>query len=164
MTSGDKVPLSPEPAASSAPPWRSRQATVGARQPVRALVPSEQSTPQPTWTGLELEVYPGQILRSAETIRPAMAGVRYVFHVAADYRLCAEVTNEIVTNNVTGTRIMMEEALRAGVEPIVYTSSVATLAVRTDGTSVDETAPLDEAKAIGAYKRSRSRPSAWSSR
>src|ERR1700682_421482 len=49
----------------------------------------------------------------------------------------------------------MEEALRAGVERVVYTSSVATLAVRRDGTSVDETFPLDEAKAIGAYKRSK---------
>jgi dihydroflavonol-4-reductase len=56
---------------------------------------------------------------------------------------------------MNSTRIVMEEALRAGVERIVYTSSVATLAVRTDGTSVDETVPLDELKAIGAYKRSK---------
>jgi dihydroflavonol-4-reductase len=84
-----------------------------------------------------------------------MADVRYLFHVAADYRLWAPDRNEIVRNNVDSTRIVMEEALRAGVERIVYTSSVATLAVRTDGTSVDETFPLDEAKAIGAYKRSK---------
>jgi hopanoid-associated sugar epimerase len=58
-------------------------------------------------------------------------------------------------NNVTSTRIVMEEALRAGVERVVYTSSVATLAVRRDGSSVDETFPLDEAKAIGVYKRSK---------
>jgi dihydroflavonol-4-reductase len=84
-----------------------------------------------------------------------MAGVCYLFHVAADYRLWARDRNEIVVNNVTGTRVMMEEALRAGVERIVYTSSVATLAVQRDGTSVDETVPLDELKAIGAYKRSK---------
>src|SRR5712671_3141419 len=84
-----------------------------------------------------------------------MAGVRYLFHVAADYRLWARDRNEIVVNNVTGTRVMMEEALRAGVERIVYTSSVATLAVQRDGTSVDETVPLEELKAIGAYKRSK---------
>jgi len=69
--------------------------------------------------------------------------------------LWARAPTEIMTNNVTGTRVMMEEALRAGVERVVYTSSVATLAVQTDGTSVDETAPLEEHKAIGAYKRSK---------
>ena len=119
---------------------------------VRALV--RASSPRGHLAGLDLDYVQGD-LRSAETIRPAMAGVRYVFHVAADYRLWARDRNEIVTNNVTGTRIMMEEALRAGVERIVYTSSVATLAVQTDGTSVDETVPLDELKAIGAYKRSK---------
>jgi dihydroflavonol-4-reductase len=84
-----------------------------------------------------------------------MVGARYVFHVAADYRLWAADRNEIMRNNVTSTRIMMEEALRASVERVVYTSSVATLAVRRDGSSVDETFPLDEAKAIGVYKRSK---------
>jgi len=62
---------------------------------------------------------------------------------------------EIFAANVEGTRAVMQAARNAGVERVVYTSSVATLAVRTDGTSVDETFPLDEAKAIGAYKRSK---------
>lgn len=120
--------------------------------PVRALV--RATSPRFHLEGLGLEYAEGD-LRRPETVRPAMAGVRYLFHVAADYRLWAPDRNEIVRNNVDSTRIVMEEALRAGVERIVYTSSVATLAVRTDGTSVDETFPLDEAKAIGAYKRSK---------
>ena len=119
---------------------------------VRALV--RATSPRAHLAGLDLDYVQGD-LRDAETIRPAMAGVRYLFHVAADYRLWARDRNEIVVNNVTGTRVMMEEALRAGVERIVYTSSVATLAVQRDGTSVDETVPLDELKAIGAYKRSK---------
>jgi len=119
---------------------------------VRALV--RATSPRAHLAGLDLDYVQGD-LRDAETIRPAMAGVRYLFHVAADYRLWARDRNEIVVNNVTGTRVMMEEALRAGVERIVYTSSVATLAVQRDGTSVDETVPLDERKAIGAYKRSK---------
>jgi dihydroflavonol-4-reductase len=119
---------------------------------VRALV--RATSPRTHLAGLDLDYVQGD-LRDAETIRPAMAGARYLFHVAADYRLWARDRNEIVVNNVTGTRVMMEEALRAGVERIVYTSSVATLAVQRDGTSVDETAPLDELKAIGAYKRSK---------
>jgi len=119
---------------------------------VRALV--RQTSPRFHLAGLALEFAEGDLLRP-ETVRPAMAGVRYVFHVAADYRLWARDRNEILTNNLTSTRVVMEEALRAGVERVVYTSSVATLAVRTDGTSVDETFPLDEAKAIGSYKRSK---------
>jgi dihydroflavonol-4-reductase len=104
--------------------------------------------------GLDLEFVEGDF-RDPATVRPAMAGVRYLFHVAADYRLWARDRTEIIANNVNGTRVMMEEALRAGVERVVYTSSVATLAVRTDGLSVDETVPLEEKKAIGAYKRSK---------
>jgi len=119
---------------------------------VRALV--RPTSPRFHLEGLDLEYAEGD-LREAATVRPAMAGVRYLFHVAADYRLWALDRNEIVANNFNSTRIVMEEAVRAGVERVVYTSSVATLAVRTDGTSVDETAPLDEAKAIGAYKRSK---------
>jgi dihydroflavonol-4-reductase len=119
---------------------------------VRALV--RPTSPRFHLEGLDLEFAEGD-LRDAETVRPAMAGVRYLFHVAADYRLWAPDRNEIVANNLNSTKIIMEAALRAGVERIVYTSSVATLAVRTDGTSVDETFPLDEAKAIGAYKRSK---------
>ncbi len=119
---------------------------------VRALV--RPTSPRFHLSGLDLEFAEGDF-RVPETVRPAMSGMRYLFHVAADYRLWARDSTEIVTNNVTGTRVMMEEALRAGVERVVYTSSVATLAVKTDGTSVDETAPLDEQKAIGAYKRSK---------
>src|SRR5215470_3645054 len=119
---------------------------------VRALV--RPTSPRFHLAGLDIEFAEGDLLDAA-TVRPAMAGVRHVFHVAADYRLWARDRNEILTNNLTSTRVVMEEALRAGVERVVYTSSVATLAVRTDGTSVDETFPLDEAKAIGAYKRSK---------
>jgi dihydroflavonol-4-reductase len=48
----------------------------------------------------------------------------------------------------------MEEALHAGVERIVYTSSVATIEPR-DGGAADERRPLPESKAIGAYKKSK---------
>jgi len=119
---------------------------------VRALV--RPTSPRFHLAGLDIAFAEGDLLDAA-TVRPAMAGVRHVFHVAADYRLWAADRTEIMRNNVTSTRNVMEEALRAGVERVVYTSSVATLAVRRDGSSVDETFPLDEAKAIGVYKRSK---------
>jgi len=102
--------------------------------------------------GLDLEFVEGD-LRDAESVRRAMQGVRYLFHVAADYRLWARRPSEIVENNVAATRNVMQEARRTGVERIVYTSSIATLT--RPGMIADETTPLDAAQAIGAYKRSK---------
>ena len=86
----------------------------------------------------------------------ALKGVRYLAHAAADYRLWAPPTDDIMRTNLEGTRAVMEEALRAGVERIVYTSSVATLALR-DGAPADESRPLPESEAVGAYKKSKVR-------
>jgi dihydroflavonol-4-reductase len=104
--------------------------------------------------GLNVEICPGD-LRDAVSVRRAMVGVRHLFHVAADYRLWARDPDEIMTTNVVGTRTVMEEALRAGVERVVYTSSVATLRLRADGSPADESIPLSESEGIGAYKRSK---------
>jgi dihydroflavonol-4-reductase len=84
----------------------------------------------------------------------AMRGVRYLVHTAADYRLWAPSPEDILRSNVDGTRIVMEEALRAGVERIVHTSSVATLELH-EGALADETRPLPAARAVGAYKKSK---------
>ena len=119
---------------------------------VRALV--RPGSPQQHLSGLGLEFVTGD-LRDPASVRSAMAGVRWVFHVAADYRLWARDPNEIIENNVRGTRIIMEEAQRAGVERIVYTSSVATLKTGPSGDPSDESISLEEHQAIGAYKRSK---------
>jgi dihydroflavonol-4-reductase len=119
---------------------------------VRALVRS--ASPRTHLQDIDIEFVQGD-LRHPESLTEAMRDVRYLFHVAADYRLWARDPREITESNVAGTGNIMAAALRAGVERIVYTSSVATLALRPDGKPVDETVPLDEAKAIGAYKRSK---------
>ena len=93
-------------------------------------------------------------LRNRMSLTNALKGVRFLFHAAADYRLWAQNPEEIFCNNVEGTRIIMEEALRAGVERIVYTSSVATLKLNNDA-AANEDEPLAEEDAIGAYKRSK---------
>lgn len=94
-------------------------------------------------------------MRDAASVKRAAQGCRYVFHVAADYRLWARDPEEIVRNNVTGTRAVMQAAVAARAERVVYTSSVATLRLNGDGRPADETNPLTEADAIGAYKRSK---------
>jgi dihydroflavonol-4-reductase len=93
-------------------------------------------------------------LRDRVSLAAALKGARYLFHAAADYRLWARDPEEIRRSNVEGTRLIMEEALSAGVERIVYTSSVATLKL-TDGALSTEDNPLADGEGIGAYKRSK---------
>jgi dihydroflavonol-4-reductase len=104
--------------------------------------------------GLAVEIAEGD-MTDAASLRRAMAGARYLFHVAADYRLWAKNPEDIVRNNLTGTRAIMTAALEAGIERLVYTSSVATLGFRANDVPGDETLPLTEQDAIGAYKRSK---------
>jgi dihydroflavonol-4-reductase len=125
---------------------------VEAGHPVRALV--RPTSPRTNLAGLPLEIVEGD-LRDAGSLQAAMSGVKHLFHVAADYRLWARVPDEIVRTNVEGTRLLMDAALRAGVERIVYTSSVATLAARPNGEPSDERYPLAAERAVGAYKLSK---------
>jgi len=125
---------------------------VTAGHDVRALV--RPTSPRLNLADRRIEIVEGD-LRDANSLARAMAGIRYLFHVAADYRLWARDPQDIVETNVEGTRLTMEAALRAGVERIVYTSSVATLLPRPDGTPSDETFPSDADHAIGAYKYSK---------
>ncbi len=119
---------------------------------VRALV--RPTSNRANLAGIDLDIVEGDI-RDAAVLEKAMRGVRYVFHVAADYRLWAPDPQEIITTNTTGTHAVMAAALKAGTERVVYTSSVATLRLNDDGRQSDETMPLDQASAIGAYKKSK---------
>jgi dihydroflavonol-4-reductase len=125
---------------------------VKAGHEVRALV--RPTSPRINLAGLKIEIVEGD-LHDAQSIARAMTGIRYLFHVAADYRLWARVPDDIVRTNVEGTRLVMTTALRAGVERIVYTSSVATLSPPPKGAQSDESVPLEQARAIGAYKYSK---------
>lgn len=125
---------------------------LGAGFRVRAL--ARPGSPRFHLEDLDLQWVDGD-LRDAAAVRRATAGARYVFHVAADYRLWARDPGEIFAANVEGTQNVMREALRAGVERVVYTSSVATLRLRPHGAAADESQPLAVEEGIGAYKRSK---------
>ena len=119
-------------------------------RPVRAFVrPTSRRDNIPA----SVEIAEGD-MTDADSVRKAMAGAQFVFHVAANYRLWTPDPNRLQRENVEGARVVMQEALRAGVERVVHTSSVATLAP--DGVGLcDETRRLDPEKAFGAYKRSK---------
>ncbi|SFG50067.1 hopanoid-associated sugar epimerase [Methylobacterium gossipiicola] len=120
--------------------------------PVRIMV--RATSPRTNLTWADVEVVEGD-MRDRAAVAAALKGQRYLVHAAADYRLWAPDPEEIVATNRDGAVILMEEALRAGIERIVYTSSVATIKPHDDGTPADETRPLTPETAIGAYKRSK---------
>jgi dihydroflavonol-4-reductase len=119
---------------------------------VRVLV--RAGSPRTNLAGLDAQIVVGD-MRDVASMRVALAGVRYLFHVAADYRLWAPDPSEIERANLEGAQATMQAALDAHVQRIVYTSSVATLKVTPSGASTDETAPLTASQAIGVYKRSK---------
>jgi dihydroflavonol-4-reductase len=104
--------------------------------------------------GLAVEICEGNLLDRA-SLRRAVAGVRTVFHVAADYRLWAPDPAALYQANVDGTRAVLEAAGEAGVSRVVYTSTVGTLGIPKDGTPGTEETPVRLEDMVGAYKRSK---------
>ena len=119
---------------------------------VRVLV--RATSARTNLAGLDAEVFEGD-MRDQAAVERALAGMRCLLHVAADYRLWARDPEEIVRNNLDGTGAVMRAALAAGVERVVYTSSVATLRVGPETVASNEDEALAPEEGIGAYKRSK---------
>jgi dihydroflavonol-4-reductase len=103
--------------------------------------------------GLALEIAEGA-MEDPRSLARAATGCRYVYHVAADYRIWVPDPAPMFRANVEGTRDLLTAALEAGAERVVYTSSVATLGLVTGG-SADEETPSSIDDMIGPYKRSK---------
>jgi dihydroflavonol-4-reductase len=102
------------------------------------------------------EAMEGDLTNEASLAR-AVAGCRYLVHVAADYRIWVPDPRAMEAANVAGTVTLMRLAQAAGVERVVHCSSVAALGLMPDGSPADEATPTSEATIIGAYKRSKYR-------
>jgi dihydroflavonol-4-reductase len=83
-----------------------------------------------------------------------VAGCDRIFHVAADYRLWSRHSEELYQSNVEGTRNLLNASQRAGIERVVYTSTVGCIGIPKDRPG-DETEPADERAMVGHYKRSK---------
>jgi dihydroflavonol-4-reductase len=94
-------------------------------------------------------------LAEPQSLVPALAGCDAVMHVAADYRLWIPDPAAMYRANVDGTRELLRLAREAGVQRVVYTSSVATMSFRTDGIVVNEDTPVSLEDMVGHYKRSK---------
>jgi dihydroflavonol-4-reductase len=101
-----------------------------------------------------IEVAQGD-LRAPDSLAQAVAGCSVVFHVAADYRLWTREPEEMFRSNVDGTRNLLAAAKSAGVERVVYTSTVGCIGVPGDGGEGDERSPVAIEDMAGPYKRSK---------
>ena len=127
------------------------RALLGIGQDVRVL--ARPNSDRRNLADLSVEVAEGSLEVAPSLVR-AVTGCRYLFHVAADYRLWVTDPAPMFRANVEGTRLLMRAALDAGVERVVYTSSVATLGLVAEG-AADEETPSKIEDMVGPYKRSK---------
>jgi dihydroflavonol-4-reductase len=104
--------------------------------------------------GLNVEQAYGD-LRDAASLRHALTGCRQLYHVAAHYALWAPDPQIFYDINVTGTRTLMEAARDAGVERIVYTSTIGAIGLPPGGRLGTEETPVSLDQMSGHYKRSK---------
>ena len=94
-------------------------------------------------------------LKDPASLVAAVQGCRYLVHVAADYRLWVPDPAPMMQANVAGARALLLAAHEAGVERIVYCSSVAALGLVGDGTPGTEDTPVHPRSIVGVYKQSK---------
>jgi dihydroflavonol-4-reductase len=119
---------------------------------VRALV--RPGSPVDHLRSAGVELVEGDLL-DRDSVRRAIEGCDYLFHVAALYTFSAPDPSLLYRTNVDGTRTILEAARH--LRKIVYTSTVGALGVLRDGRPADETAPVTEREMVGAYKKSKFR-------
>ena len=120
---------------------------------VKALV--RKGSNRKNLEGISVEIVEGDLLDEA-SLRAGCAGVRYAFHVAADYRIWVPNPSAMNAANVQGTVNVIKTAAGAGVEKIVYCSSVAAVKPSHDRIPVDESSCYADAAEIpGVYKQSK---------
>ena len=126
-------------------------ARAGARQ--RLLVRSSSRT-ESLGDMQDVELIKGD-LKQVGQLRSAIAGCDAVVHVAADYRLWVRDPDVMYASNAGATRELLRLGAELGIRQFVYTSSVATMGFKSDGTIVDEETPVSLDDMIGHYKRSK---------
>ena len=105
--------------------------------------------------GLDIEIVEGGLLDKS-AIEAGVKNCRYVFHVAADYRIWVPNPADMYRANVDGTENVIRAGAKAGAERIVHCSSVAAVKVPDDHTPVDETSEYSSlSEVVGDYKKSK---------
>jgi dihydroflavonol-4-reductase len=127
------------------------QELLAAGRDVRVLV---RDLEHPALQGLAVEAVRGD-LQDPASLKAAVHGCSHLYHAAADYRLWVPDPPEMYAVNVQGTKDLLAAAAEAGVERIVYTSTVGALGNPGDGTPGTEDTPVSLDDMCGHYKRSK---------
>ncbi len=123
---------------------------------VRALIlPGEDCR---SLDGLEVEEVEGDITQPA-TLDRAMQGVRDVYHLAGLISILPGRDELIHRVNVQGTVNVVQACLRAGVQKLVFTSSIHAIARPPHGVVIDESIPFDPNNPCSEYDRSKAEAS-----
>lgn len=123
---------------------------------VRALVlPGDNLSPL---AGLDVERVEGSVLEP-RSLGQALRGVDVVYHLAGIISIMPGKETLVTRVNVQGTENMLAAARRAGVERLVYTSSIHAIRRVKAGVLIDERLPFDPENCAGEYDRSKARAS-----
>jgi dihydroflavonol-4-reductase len=117
------------------------------------LLVREGSNAEPL-EGIEWERVVGDVT-DRDSVRKAMKGVERVFHVAGTTSMRTRARDRVFEVNVTGTKNVMEEALRAGVVRAVFTSSSSAVGAAERGGTIDESQPFTVGRLGIAYINSK---------
>ena len=88
-------------------------------------------------------------------VRRAMKDVEQVFHVAGSTSMRSGARDRVFEVNVGGTRNIVEEAMRAGVEKVIHTSSAGAVGPARPGGTADESQPFSAGHLGLAYINSK---------
>ncbi len=94
-------------------------------------------------------------LRDQESLNSALIGCKTLYHTAAYYSLWSRDKKMIYDINVQGTRNILESAMKANVEKVVYTSTVGCIGLSEDGKPANEDYPMNPATLCNDYKLSK---------
>ena len=104
--------------------------------------------------GLPIETIHGD-LQDPQSLRKAIAGCQGLYHVAAHYALWDQDPDTFYKINVEGTKNLLCAAGEAGVQRIVYTSTIGAIGLPDQGGLGNEALFPTLAQLSGDYKRSK---------
>ncbi len=120
---------------------------------VRCLVRPESD--RSNLKSLPVEYIEGDLLKK-DALKRGCADTRYVFHLAADYRIWVPNPETMYQTNVDGTINVLRAAAESGAQRIVYCSSVAAIKPPSgSGVSTEEDIYNDDSSIVGVYKKSK---------
>jgi dihydroflavonol-4-reductase len=116
----------------------SHVARLAAQRGDEVVLGVEQGSPDLAIADLDLRRVRCDV-RDRRAMRRALRGVERVFHCAGVTSMRPSDAARLFDVNVGGTKLVMEECLRAEVERVVYTSSAAVVGPADHGKAADET-------------------------